>query len=299
VFFVSGVFANWALLPALLVLLKALASGLLVFAILRSVSKLGDRTSGMASGLPFTSAPALLWMALDRDITIVIATVTDTMITASGYAAFAVVLLACARFLRGWMLYAFAATSTIALVRIEHSVFTFSEPTMSAVLVCAVLLCGCRLLLSQSNLFAAKSDATQRQIPVKRSALNSFQKNVAHATVAFALVLITLLLDRSSPRWVAAALVGLPVVSATVLSCALASGSPDKALRTAEGFINGCLIRTCFCFVFALLLPTLGVGAAFACALALALAIAGLIFYRTRVLSSEYLRDSQRTSTRV
>ncbi len=79
----------------------------------------------------------------------------------------------------------------------------------------------------------------------------------------------------------AAALVGLPLISATVLANAHSTGSHSKTLRTAVGFIDGCLIRACFCFFFALLLPVAGAGVAFGCAiaLALALALAGSLFF--------------------
>lgn len=77
----------------------------------------------------------------------------------------------------------------------------------------------------------------------------------------------------------AAALVGLPLISATVLANAHSTGSHSKTLRTAVGFIDGCLIRACFCFFFALLLPVAGAGVAFGCAIALALALAGSLFF--------------------
>lgn len=298
---ISGMSAGWAFLPELLAVFKALVSGLLVFAILRSIGRLGDRASGMASGLPFMSAPALLWVAVERDAASMMATATDAMVTASTYAAFPVFFLAFAHFLRGWMLLPLAAVSSVALVFLTHAFFAFAAPTTSALLVCGAWLWGARLLLPQTRpqVEAAMPSLAEirKMASSKLATLSITQRHAMTAAIAALLVLFLMLLGQSSPRWMAAALVGLPVISATILSNALVSGSHSKTLRTAEGFIDGCVIRACFCFFFALLLPELGVGAAFSCAIALALCLAGSLFYRARMLSQSHALESRQALT--
>jgi len=260
-----------------MMLLKAVASGLLVFFILRGAGKLGDRASGMVAGLPLASAPALLWLALERDTAVSVATLTDVMVTASAYAAFAVFFLAFAHFLRGGWLLLTAAIASLSMVYLTQVSFVFNEPTAAAIVVCGALLWGARLLQSQAaHLDAIEANRAQPAhagggVASRCTALSTTQRHMVTAALAGILVLFLLLLGQSSPRWMAAALVGLPVVSASVL----ASGSHQKTLRTAEGFIDGCLIRACFSFFFALLLPELGVGTAFVSAVALSLALAG------------------------
>lgn len=283
----------------MVVAVKVLASSALVFAILRGVGKLGDRASGMVSGLPYASAPALLWLTLDRDAALMAATLTDSMVTASAYAAFAVFFLAFAHFLRGWILLPLAAIASISLVHITHALFAFAEPTTGALLVCGVLLWGARLLLPQTGApsIAAAVGATA---PVSKfAALMVTHRHAMSALLAGVLVLFSMLLGSVSSRWMAAALVGLPLISATVLLNAHSTGSHSKTLRTAEGFIDGCLIRACFCFFFALLLPVLGVVAAFGCAIALALALAGSLFFRARMLSQTHAIESRQALTTV
>lgn len=272
-----------------MMLLKAVASGLLVFFILRGAGKLGDRASGMVAGLPLASAPALLWLALERDTAVSVATLTDVMVTASAYAAFAVFFLAFAHFLRGGWLLLTAAIASLSMVYLTQVSFVFNEPTAAAIVVCGALLWGARLLQSQAaHLDAIEANRAQPAhagggVASRCTALSTTQRHMVTAALAGILVLFLLLLGQSSPRWMAAALVGLPVVSASVLASALASGSHQKTLRTAEGFIDGCLIRACFSFFFALLLPELGVGTAFVSAVALSLALAGSLFWRSRM----------------
>ncbi len=270
---------------------KVLASSILVFAILRGVGKLGDRVSGMVAGLPYASAPALLWLALDRDTVWMAAVLTDSMVTASAYAAFAVFFLAFAHFLRGWSLLPLAAVASLALVHLTHSLFSFAEPTTGSLLVCGVLLWGARLLLPQTGapVSAQLADATRS----KFAALSMTHRHAINAVLAGLLVLFTMLLAHVSPRWMAAALLGLPLISATVLANAHSSGSHSKTLRTAEGFIDGCLIRACFCFFFALLLPLHGVISAFVCAIVLALGLAASLFFRARMRSQTHALESR------
>lgn len=291
------IFSGWAL--EWTALAKALGSGALVFAILRSVGKLGDRVSGMVSGLPFASAPALLWLATERNPALMAATLTDAMVTASAYAMFAVVFLALAHFLRGWVLLPLAALASLALVHALHTVFAFAEPTSSALLVCGVLLWGARLLLPQSAAVQGGQGTPQAASALRRAALSVTQRHAVNAVLSGLLVVFLMLLGQSAPRWLAAAMVGLPVISATVLASAQASGSHSKTLRTAEGFIDGCLIRACFCFFFALLLPVLGAGAAFTCAIVLALALAGSLFLRARMRSQTHALESRQALTTV
>lgn len=283
----------------LAIALKAIASGLLVFAILRGVGKLGDRASGMVSGLPYASAPALLWIAFDRDGVFMAATLTDAMVTASTYGTFAVFFLAFAHFIRGWVLLPLATIASLALVHLTHALFAFAQPTTGALLLCGLLLWGARLLLPQTGLPAEEQALRQSRAPSRFAAMTSTQRHLINAALAAVLVLFLMLLGQSSPRWLAAALVGLPVISASVLASAQASGSHSKTLRTAEGFIDGCLIRACFCFFFALLLPVLGAGAAFTCAIVLALALAGSLFLRARMRSQTHALESRQALTTV
>jgi hypothetical protein len=281
--------------------LKALVSGVIVFFVLRGVDKLGDRASGMVSGLPYSSAPALLWLAADSNLVVMTSIATDAMVTASTYAAFPVFFLAFAHFLRGWMLLPLAAVSSVALVYLTHALFAFAAPTTSALLVCGAWLWGARLMLPQTrpHVEAAMPSLAEirKMASSKLATLSITQRHAMTAAIASLLVLFLMLLGQSSPRWMAAALVGLPVISATVLSNALVSGSHSKTLRTAEGFIDGCVIRACFCFFFALLLPELGVAAAFSCAIALALCLAGSLFYRARMLSQSHALESRQALT--
>ena len=283
----------------LAIALKAIVSGLLVFAILRGVGKLGDRASGMVSGLPYASAPALLWIAFDRDGVFMAATLTDAMVTASAYGAFAVFFLAFAHIVHGWLVLPLAAIAALALVHLTHAVFAFAEPTTGALLLCGLLLWGARLLLPQTGLPAEEQALRKNRAPSRFAVTSATHRHLMNAGLAAVLVLFLMLLGQSSPRWLAAALVGLPVISASVLANAQASGSHSKTLRTAEGFIDGCLIRACFCFFFALLLPNLGVGGAFSCAIALSLALAGSLFFRARMLSQTHALESRQALTTV
>jgi hypothetical protein len=283
---------------------KALFSGAAVFVILRTVAKLGDRVGGMLSGLPYTSAAALLWFSADRDHAVMVSVLTDAMVTASGYAMYAVFFLAFAHFVGARLAMLLSAVSSIALVFLAHAAFAFAEPTVAALLVCGVLLWGSRLILPQTDCTAVDARAayearTVRYERAKHAALSATQRQLLGAVFAALLVALLLTLGAAAPRWLASALVGLPVISAMVLSFAHASGSHTKTLRTAEGFIDGCVIRACFCFFFAFMLPTGGVALSFVLAIAISLALAASLFWRARMGSKTHAIEARQALTTV
>jgi uncharacterized membrane protein (GlpM family) len=283
---------------------KAVLSGLIVFMILRAVGRLGDRVSGMVSGLPYTSAMALLWIAQERGAAAMAATVTDAMVTASAYALFAVFFLGFTHFWRARVALPLAALGALALVHLLHAAFAFSEPSAGALVVCGGLLWGARLLLPQTDTTdttgAIGAHGPAHVAPGEtKTTFTVTQRHLLAAFYSALLVLMLLVVGQAASRWVAAALVGLPVVSGVVLAFAHQSGSHSKTLRTAEGFIDGCLIRTCFCFFFAMLLPVVGVLGAFSSAVALSLALAGSLFWRARMLSQSHALESRQALTTV
>jgi hypothetical protein len=286
------------------IIAKSVFSAAAVFAILRTVDKLGDRVGGMLSGLPYTSAAALLWYSAERDSATMVAVVTDAMVTASGYAMFAPFFLAFAHFVRARAALPLAAVSAVALVFLSHLSFVFVEPTVVALLLCGVVLWVARLILPQTDSTAIDARAayearTVRYERAKHAMLSPTQRQVVAAVFAGFLVAMLLAIGANAPRWLSSALVGLPVISGVVLSFAHASGSHSKTLRTAEGFIDGCVIRACFCFFFALLLPMAGVASSFALAIAISLALAGSLFWRARMGSRAHAIEGRQALTTV
>jgi hypothetical protein len=188
---------------------------------------------------------------------------------------------------------------SLALVHVLHALFAFAAPSVGTLLVCGGLLWGARLLLPQTNTTRAHGRYSAAHPGATPATLSATQRHLLAAFYSALLVLILLIVGQAASRWLAAALIGLPVISGAVLTFAHQSGSHSKTLRTAEGFIDGCLIRTCFCFFFAMLLPLVGLLGAFASAVALSLALAGSLFWRARMLSQVHALESRQAHTTV
>lgn len=264
---------------------NAASAALLVFCILRGTRFLGGRAIGLISGLPLTSGPAMLLLALEQSTNQIVSLAASVMISSSAFAFFAVFFVVLRGKAHVALSLAVAAIGSIATVLIAHRVDAVAAPIVGTLPVCAALLATAYHLLHRATrqrqaLAPKASELAPAAAP--SDGARSMRYDAAAALVTAANVLVLAWLGASAPVWLSAVIVCLPLISATTLVVTTRDASEHAAVSVATGFIFGCLTRACFAFFVAALLPTYGVLTGFTAATVATLALTLVLLYRPR-----------------
>lgn len=219
----------------------------------------GQAVAGWLVGLPFTSGPVMLFLALDHGLGFSAAAAGGSVIGTIAQAAFA---LAYARTATrgGWRLRFVAGT--VGFVAAAAALRGTTLPLIWLLLATFVVLAAALLLIPRGDEAIAPAPPPRWDIP-------------ARMVVSTALVLvITGLAPALGPR-LSGVVTTFPVYAATLAVFAHRHGGPSAAVPVLRGLLFGLFSFAGFFVVLATLLERLGLVLGFAAAIAAALAIQG------------------------
>jgi hypothetical protein len=227
----------------------------------------GPVVSGWLVGLPFTSGPVALFIALSHGRSFAAAVAQGTLIGTISQAAFCLVY-AWVATRRAWPPALLAGSCGFAALTALLVLVTFPLP-LGFVLVIAALLITLRLMPRSPAIAAPVTTLPPWDIPARMVVATGF------------VILLTGIAPLLGSR-LTGLLAPFPLYAGVLTVFAHQLQGPAAAAAVLRGLLVGLFAFACFFLVLAALLPNTGIGPAFAAALAAALAVQALSLWVLR-----------------
>ncbi|MGL4232454.1 MAG: hypothetical protein ACRDAM_07460 [Casimicrobium sp.] len=232
----------------------ALGKGLLTVAIVYLVivisRRFNTRVAGAFAGLPTTTAPTLILLALSLPPDYAIRAAIGAMWASAAYAGFALVFsYACMRMRTAASTAISLAVCSLFAVGFMAWPFAARETLVATLLICVAI----RVLLPTEPtkiVIGSASGGGHKHRLVTPFAV-AICAGIASSVIAFT--------SEWLPAQYAGMLAAAPVIGATLAASANYNDGPSVARRLMAGYIDGCISKIVFCFVFAILLRKYGV----------------------------------------
>jgi hypothetical protein len=241
---------------------KALLTAAGVALLLAVASRGGQRLAGLVVGLPIVTAPALLWLGVERGPAFA-ADAADGSVAAGGL---------CALFGLGYALASRNACPAGALLiglllcALPLAALLLWPLDMDALLLLLSLaVCGVCLLILRANAFAVGSSAPAPAARIAAHRATDWRVAFTAGTSGVVTGIVTLFAADLGAFW-SGALASAPVIAATVAIRLHHDQGSGAAVPFLRGYVGGLIGRTGFSALFSALAAPLGVLAAAACA---------------------------------
>lgn len=219
----------------------------------------GDTLSGWLVGLPFTSGPVILFLALEHGTQFGAVAADGVLVGTASQVLFAVVFARAAR--RGWTVAVVAGSAVFAVATALFNQVAIAPP--AALILVVICLLSAIALVRQVDAAASEARAPAWDLPVRIAVTTALVLALTGAASALGARLSGLL----SPY---------PLYATVLAVFATRASGAAAGILVMRGLVFGLFGFTAFFFVLAVTLEPLGIAGAFALAIALTLAIQGV-----------------------
>ena len=256
--------------PAGALALKLVLTPILVGAASLAGRRWGSGLGGWLIGIPFTSGPIVLFLALDLGQDFAARAAASVMAGAISQAAFCLAYAWTAQ-RRRWALSLIAATAGFAVVTVVLRAAALSGPGSFVVII--LVLVVSLFLMPQSSASLSPSRRAG-DLPMNGEAFPGWDLPARMIVATAFVVALTTIAPLLGAR-LAGLLAPFPLYGSVLAAFAHRIQGAGPAVAVVRGLLLGLFAFSSFFFVLALLLPR-GVALAFACAIVAALVVHGL-----------------------
>ena len=252
-----------------LIAFKLTASPLLIAALTLASRRWGQAIGGWLVGLPLTSGPVILFLALDQGRAFAAAATIGSLQGVLAQAAFSIAFARCIVASRWPLAFTLASAAYFAAAVVIHAIVL---PTPALLLVCFASLAAA--LLAIPSVEGAKPVAIRPprwDLPARMAVATGMVLGITAVAPLLGPVLSGLVTT-------------FPVMATTLAVFAQRSYGADQAVRTLRGLALGLYAFTASLFAIGETLVPLGIGWSFALGTAVAIAVQGLTLLAARRL---------------
>lgn len=243
---------------------KAVLTAVTVGLVLTVAQAIGRRQAGLLAGLPVTTAPALLWLAVEQGGAVAARSATGTVVACGLMTIYALVYEVAAR-RSGPVASLLAGLAAAAVLAAPASLL--ADRPLAALLAAATSAVVVLAVLPRPPLRPSRAHRLRGQIGLT-------------AMVSGALtVWVAALAGACDPFW-AGVLAALPIISAAALVVLHQTGTLDDVRHFLRGYVLGLIGKSAFGLAFAIVVLPQGIGAALVAAVVAGI---GLMALATRV----------------